>query len=663
MRKSSRTLLAFALVIPALVLVVAVSMFGPCARQRVDGPTERAAASADSASAEPTTSETISMLVPPSDDSAPFAEAAARVDAPLDHATERTPVASVRRLHGALIMTDGSDLERLPPGELTLDLLHEVSTAARSTLPKWRADVRKTSVVHGEWEVDVGEVAPSFAVVRSLLFGARPALIDGGRSPLPLPADGFLEIRARLAPHTMLRVLDAETRADLTAITIVAAPRGTWFQQQHPGADDDSRTIARELRSPVDLDDVGLASGSGRPSTLFVGAEGRAWARLEARFPSERELEVVLARGGDLDVTIGGVTAPSVTMLRVRPFSSSSPTCELALAEDGIVHLRGLLPGKVRVTAEIGERDAHPIELAGANARLVAGTTSAITLALRPAPRAQPSNISGTIAIPSAWGIANPVLHAKLLDTPLAGFRKQRVTQPQRSALPRSGFEVFAWYFDDVQAGKYELSFESSDLTALVDAPPGEKHDFALELPSPCDLSVRIVDVDTGEAVEVDELLWQRNDEAQRGTLRVAKRDTTTGLFALRTAGGKIALSVRDARFEASTTSLDLASGVHEITIRLSRACGVVVRLRDGRTAVGWPEDGALEPVAVGGTTGRLRSMSRSPIERRLQLTAPGTYTLTLPKITGYRDVPVQTVVVPPREFVEHVVQLERERR
>ena len=67
------------------------------------------------------------------------------------------------------------------------------------------------------------------------------------------------------------------------------------------------------------------------------------------------------------------------------------------------------------------------------------------------------------------------------------------------------------------------------------------------------------------------------------------------------------------------------------------------------------------ERIELKSVSGQGREVLREYEPLKFRLDQPGVYELHMPKLDGFRPVPPAMIRVPPGEFVEHTVVLERE--
>lgn len=556
---------------------------------------------------------------------------------------------SALELRGRLVVLDPNGVELAPPD-------------ARFQLTGWRGsrgDQLDVEVRAGVWEARFEDANGIDAIaVSAIRCGELSPTLESPRDRVPLPASGELEIRARLPRSASLRVIDAASGADLADVTIVRPASFPMDDAAHPGARFDERIVARGMRSPVALDGLRAELSQG----ALVGADGYAWALVKPDFERGGERVVALARGAELEVQVRGVDPTAHARLRLRTELHPQPVCEQILISDATFVLRGLEPATYAVQAEIGEWFREPARIGVETVTLAEGERARIELVLVAAPRIERASAGGVVYVPVEWKRERVQLVMKLLDTPLDGQETHLRVPGQRVSSERSGFEAFTWSHKAVQAGRYEFGVYAPAFSVVLDVPPGGRTDFELVVPPPIELRVYLVDDATGDPLTVDGLLWnpRRPEGVTGGGLEHAARDAENERYVIRAPASPIELHVWSWDFQPFTGAMDPTMGETELTVRLKRSCGIVLRLEDQGTAIALPEGWVGAPSAINGP-GNVQLSQSTPLSPRWMLSEPGLYQLELPKLPGYRQPPVQTIEVLAGQFTEHVVQLERE--
>ena len=515
-------------------------------------------------------------------------------------------------------------------------------------------------VTNGAWSIPGAELdearSISFEGFRS---GLRRAAIESPGGLIQPPFETGLLVKARLAPPQSLRILAAENGRDLEGIVFASSSNPYDDCERHPGADVEARILARDLRSPVLLEEPVLPpQGSGQigSDVLWVGAPGRAWRRVELEFERGGEQTVQLDVGADLTLEVHGSQPDLEAKLVLRRVDEfDCPYLEMALSGDGSLQFSGLPVGSLRAAAELeGLAEPRPLALAALNLR--AGLCAKATLELGRVSATQLARASGTLFIHEAWKLTPTAIRFSSLDTP----REARASEPsviEPVPSSRAGFDAFAWKEIELQAGSYEALVKGTGYRAGFDLPAGGRGDIELVVPPPAEVSLLVVDAATGSPVQPTWVRWSQRDKLD--AFEEPPAAVAPGVFQFRAPATRIDVEVQAPGYLSGDESLDLQSGPSQATIRLQRACGFTLRLMDGQTSIVPPK---TCKVFVTSTLrqGLRYDDSMSVTGRRWTVRTPGTYFVLVPDLPGYEPIALQQVQVPEGGYAEQVIQLER---
>jgi hypothetical protein len=548
---------------------------------------------------------------------------------------------------------------------IELDGTERTDTAGRFFLGAWVGERGKAVPVTyeaGAWETEIGFASEVDELsVEELRIGERPATVDEPTGRFALPQSGELIIRARRSPPATLRVVDASSHLDLDGITLVSSEEFPRADVGHPGCDFEARVLARGLTSPVSLDTHYAGLERYGQMRFFVGAPEHACQLVQIEPTAGGETLVPLERGADLSVSVRGVDPAAGAALRLRRESRFQPVADVDLRADGTLEFEGLVPGDLRVVAEIGDAFRTPLVLGEQRVALIAGERAQVDLVLEAAPKLLIARGAGTVFVPEAWKSHAVTIQLQLLDPPLGDSLVEQNVEAQTVPSVRAGFDAFRWEREGLQAGRYFLATLEPPIGVVVELPPRGRDDLDLEVPPPAELTLHVVDEITGQPVEVDELNWIA--KPPEGVLGVeferARFDAQARVYRIRAPATRIELMAWAWQYQPYDEEIDLRAAAGEHTMRLKRGCGLTLRLVDGETPVLFPKGWADEPVAVVGT-GHTTLMQFGDFERKYMVTDPGTYSLQLPAIPGFVQPPVLEVDIRPDEFAERVISLER---
>jgi len=576
--------------------------------------------------------------------------------APEPDVVDEEPAVELDRLSGQVVLSDAQGAP-LPAGSGLL------------TWICWKGNHGKhveVPVQDGEWSVTLEALGdPEALQVHSLQMGGERVIVEAPAEKLPIPEERFVEVLARRPSGSMLRVVDAATGAELSGIRLVRGGGRGWDSEEHPGLGVESRMLGEGLSSPIDLtheiDAKTRLDLSQRD--LFVGADGYAWAPAKVDFAVGGQFQVGLKPGGDLVVSFLGYEPKDRGELRVRAEGHDGPLISKALRKTDPQRITGLPAGEVRVAVEVGPWYDEPLTLGKGAVTVVRGEVAELTVEVEAAPKPEYGMASGLLFVPEAWGGVNTHVTMEFLGTPLAGFDDhQSMGATSQREADRPGVRAYAWSFDNMLLGSYELSLREPPFSITIDVPAGGREDFVFELPPPAELLVRIVDDRTGESIRTDSLNWnpKRPRGVSGGMLESAEYDEELDRYRIRGPEMEIELMLWDWGYAPASATVDLAAGVREHTLRLQRASVIEVTLVDGETPVAFPEGWSEGPQPVEGTDGRVSLTQTGDKRWRFQMSAPGRYRFELPEIPGYERVEPLTIDLLEGETSEQVVELRR---
>jgi hypothetical protein len=611
----------------------------------------------------------------------------------------------------------------------------------------------KIAVVDGKFHARVTEAAT--LEVEWLSLAGREAWVDAKRTPIP--DDHVIEIRARWPRPTSLRVIDGETRADLSGLTLVKGEGDPDLK--HPGDYEKDDILVKDGRSPLSVQPWSEPFASWN-AVLYVSAPGYAWARAAVDFAAGGERLVELHRGAELELTLENCQGSRPTEEDVEALvtqwmaefdetpasdfadgkpdrqemraslrdwakqealsSSRCPVVRLHVREafdvedrlaelaelvkrspegerpsldelrasledalanprpDGRVALEvlpvagaptllsGVMPGSYVVAVEIGDWWASPIVLAFAPVTLVAGEKTSLTLKLADPP-APPTlaPLAGTLYLPPAWGEVRPTLRFQILNRPeLDGDDGPTVSSPDLRPVEGSP-GLYRWDAGQVPAGLWEVTIDRFGFGQQITVPEEGEPNARIVIGEPADLAVHLVDAESGlEAqVEAGSLSWRCASPEVSGGAEDATYDPSTHAFQLRAPAGEVELNLWERRYRWQTQRVTLRPGPNEVTLRLQRACGIVLTLRDGDAAVS-PDEAfsGLELTRAGGSRELPESSGYDGKEVYFVVGSPGRFRVMIPSIDGYDPIEPFEVDIGPGELVKREIPLVRKR-
>jgi hypothetical protein len=557
-------------------------------------------------------------------------------------------------LRGAVILVD-SNGAGLPPGSGELTLLAWQGRIGRDV---------KVAVRDGEWKVVLQKLEGAERLsVGSISIEGERFVLDSPEGPFALPDDLFVEIAAHRRRGTTLHVVDAATDLDLSGVRLARDRSGG--RAFHPGSQVEGKGVRTGLRSPIALQaeftEKQLSSlGRGH---LFVVADGYAWAPVKIDLDAGGEYRVALRPGADLEVTLIGYDPASKAELRLYGARGDRPVTSRIRSGEDPIQVSGLPAGLLSVRIEIGKWYSEPLVLGEVQVELTAGELAYATVEIEAAPVVEYVSIAGTIHVPDAWEIEEVLVRMHFLGTALAGFDdRQALTIRESTASSRPGYHAFAWSFDRMLIGKYELGSRDPGYSIIIDVPTGGRDDYVLELPPPAELLVEVVEEVSGAPVQLESLGWHaERPEGVPAIVESAEFDEELGVFHIIAPATRIWLTIGDWGYVPVGEPIELIEGTTHHTLRLRRASTIEISMVDGDTPVSIPDGSVSSPEPAEGNQGRVVASRPGEFSWSYQVNEPGRYFFDVPEIPGYAKPERLEIDVLEWETVKCVVELERQ--
>jgi hypothetical protein len=514
--------------------------------------------------------------------------------------------------------------------------------------------------MQGHWNVTGPEIqgADRFTVANLAIEAQGGVFTDPELEHFASSAEEFL-IRVRAAPISTLRVVQEGTGVELSGISLV---RCEGSEDEHPGRAFQSRLVASDLRSPIDLSRYSAALAQFGTAEFLVGAKDHAWKKVRFDLQSGGERVLALMSSAALAVSVEGVKKEDRVQLRLLRGENPIPVLEIQLQENGEISITDLEPGSIQIQAAIGPWWKDPIVLGQARAELEAGRVAHVPLMLAEAPVLRTAAATGLVLIAEEWETTSAKLSLDFLGTILAGRSGRHNPLAREVPTPRVGFRAFQWSDSDLQVGRYELSLSQPAISTAFDLPEQGLVNFEWTVGPPRELLLRIVDAKSGSDILTADCNWHpvRPEGVSGGLLQSAPYDQERGGYVIRTPAERIELMIWTWPYQPFGEALDLSSGLRQHSVQLEPASGITLKIRDGETPLAFPGDWSESPAMVDGE-GRTTLSRFGQFERKFMVSAPGSYTIELPDFAGYRQAEKPTILIPDGEFVEYIVQLERE--
>ena len=554
--------------------------------------------------------------------------------------------------------------------------------------------------------------------IDSLILGGRTAVLAVDEN-LAVDPEEVLEVRATWLRIPILHVVDALSGDSLSPVEIVKCSNWRRDDNDHPGDFEPSAVVWSSASSPVTLTphDCGTSSFTHHVD-LWVHSPGYAWARIKIDFEVDEERTLALQPAAELAITLVNYEPPPKRKRRgvpalnpmlhlrgdldpecrsiaefeavVRTLERQYPTGKEATIKEfqtlidrlrenpqlegeiGLEHrlgkvenpivLTGLEAGEVTATVDLGDDwDDDRIILGWVSARLEAGQRTEVDLVVEPLPRFDPPvPLAGTFFLPPAWGEVKVSLTLQAMDLP--GVEDYSIASLSLSEMePVAGREgLYRWSAGKVIPGRYEAIIDPFNLQLLVRVPTEGSPDAHIEIGEPASVVVRVLEAESGTRASIKAVCWncEQPDEIDGGAFDVAEYDEEIGGFPFVAPEGRVEISCwQGSTYVPHHQVHQVRAGDNEITVYLEKACGLILRVREGGERVSF--EVIRNHFHLEGSDGELAVLDSGD---RIDLPEPGSYRIRIDPIEGYEPVEPVTVEVPPGEFVRHVVELKKAR-
>lgn len=479
------------------------------------------------------------------------------------------------------------------------------------------------------------------------------AAVSDGRSRIlvepsgavALPRSEELLVRLRVARESTLRVLDAESGADLRDIEIVLMADQRGDEPSHPGLDFASRRVASGLASPIALGEFSPKLFRISRARFHVGAPGYGWIQAEVHWQQGGETSVALHRGTTLAVHLSGVHPEAGTLLRISLPQSRYPWFESGVRADGVFEIDGIPAGGAFVSAEIREWHAMSHSLASVSTELRAGVRNEVALVLDEPPLDQRAAAGGWVHVDRGWGARRLDLRLAFQGVPLGGRPADLQLSGALEPGLREGFDSFRWSAEGVQVGEHKLWVDSPFAVEALQVPPEGKLDFELVFGPPAELLLRFVDAATGAVAAVESVHWHPAPQGRSysGSIYSVPFVAERGGYLVRCQRERIEISVMADGYLPHEERIDLSSGSREQVVRLELATALYVSLHSEGASLPIPDSWSDDPNPVAGD-GYTRVSMPQGAGRLFQVSEPGTYEIDPPVLDGFAPLPRQRV-------------------
>ena len=525
----------------------------------------------------------------------------------------------------------------------------------------------ESEIRQGRWSLNVvGGTVWNLLSVERVECNGMVTYIETPKEPVALPADGSIEIEARIPRAATLRVLDAHSGIELDDLIILSAEvNGRLGAVEHPGSAFDG--AATHVRSPVDVMDV-MGRGLLKDGLMqvLVGREGYAWTRVVLDGERGGERVVGLEPSGNLEVDILGIGHINRVDLVLYAVGHREPFLVQALQRTGPVLLQGLAPKEYLVSVEVSDEAHGPSMLTESPVTVLSSETVFVVLDLESRSNLPLVSATGRVLMPKAWGDREELeISLECLDSPSGNAEPYQETEVEVSGS-KSGYDIFEWTFGGLQVGQYKFEILEPSFVAVVSVPIGGLIGCEVRIPPPIRVALRVIDAASGAAIEDSVVAWSHDVPQGVGSYSPNHARKVDGVFEFVAPGPEINLSVSAEGYVGlfSKHSPRADGGIQVVALEplgTGCECSIRLELRDGSTRIPPPASWRGSTLIIDGPTGPPCNPVVGPLDIRWSLNTSGTYSLHLPKVSGYLRPSPQSIDVRPNEVTLVVVELQRE--
>jgi RNA polymerase sigma factor (sigma-70 family) len=542
-----------------------------------------------------------------------------------------------RTLAGASA-TDGQ-VESALHGTLTLvdergEHPREDGTAELEVICAGELSAHQVTIDAGTWRLPLTVWPDSVRLARAELGGRRaspeidnPAADQNAPAANTGPSRGQLyALRARSLPDVALRVVGADTGADLAGVTVLAEE--TSLHDVHPATTGGHRCAAAGA-SPLRFQ----ATRAGTTQWFLVCATGYAWSPVEVVLADPGERLVRLVPGGTIALRIEG-KVPSEARLRVRQSGAvNRGIVERHASNSRRLVIDGLAAGRWRVAVELGVWEEHAELLAEAEVDLIAGAAVTTTLRVNATP-ADMVATRGTLHVPSGWrDVRQLVIEAAgRTKARFPGWRKLEV-----AAMEAAADGSRSWDAGELPDGDYQFTVAGPDYRGRFRVTSRQSNPIAIHVPEPCEVRVRVVDTDSGRVLtEPPEHAGWYSELANwnSAVFIVATAPDSDGWYRFQAPPGPVVFSAKPADYLSAEDRFDVGVGDNARVVATRRSSGIELRLLENDARVPWPDELRVEVIGRDG-----HRVDGERTGERISVREPGACTLRIQSLDGYAPV------------------------
>ncbi len=474
-------------------------------------------------------------------------------------------------LRGRVIAVDpsGAELATLD-GELVLRFFDEAWGEATELL-----------VRRGEWSCAAGAYT-QVEVVKCAL-GGRPVYFEHRHRHQDRPPQPFLELRGTRGAAVTLQVVDGETGADLTDVSVFRNGHWAAWTTNHPGDLKDTVPMIRGAASPLTLDPPEVL---GDPKAqCWVIAPGYAWGKLGLDHTSGGDRKVTLVAGGALEVVVGAGASGKDALLCLRPAGNRPDGVSLTVsaAAKGTTLLGGVRVGSYELTLEKGGRFDDRAVLGAASVVVRRGQTTTVHLDTRDAPAGPPRvSVRGTLTLPQAWPRQGVILYLIGAGETKAWVPKPAKTPLSAMAVVSGSPERYRWSLENVLAGTYKVVVAPMGVIVPVTVSEAGEGNLDIVVPPPAEVAVTVREGGTGALLDATQVQLRVMNESPGPGGFSPVRPGADGRFHLRVPVGRMQLSVDMEGYDWEVVQREVRHGSNALDIALSPVCGMTFVFKDG---------------------------------------------------------------------------------
>ncbi|MCE9592731.1 MAG: hypothetical protein K8S98_00920 [Planctomycetes bacterium] len=427
-------------------------------------------------------------------------------------------------------------------------------------------------------------------LVRSVWLSALFAIAACSSAPKTPQqvAEPVLAPAARTAP-AVLRVFSKATGREFAhGVEVVVSDRLI----RPP---DDAVRIGRDLSSPLELSEL-LAQAPKLPDgesirTWWLRAPGYAWTRFEYDESTAGDQRIELATAGVLLLTATASERKDELFLRLaRDGMSEWIATQLSTGADPI-EIDSLAPGAYRATIERLD-DSSFTALAFADVTVSEGAAVEVALSLDPVtPAPGERSLFGSLRIPPEWGAIDFSIELARLEDSFVWIGRPLVTALEPN--------VWSWGAGRQDADRYMALVRPFMWSFMFDYDPKSASDFALVIPPPADVCIKLIDKRTGAPIDDEQLSWYGMPPPQPSSITGTRVSyvPSRGGYCFTAPIGDIVLNLSDAEQPIRFEPVHIAPGVNVIEVPFAPFVRVrVFAVQDGKR-VPWPDSVYLSAV------------------------------------------------------------------